>query len=182
MNQDRAIERLKAYEQELGDIVSRFTRSSSGLHIGGGDASRLHQTVIELRDLFDDLLGKNSYSSMIVNAYNEGLDNFLHTASLNSVKQVQSIVSAAVTRIAENPHLIRSTEASNPPQQVATQIPLELPERVTLHWLYKNVPYRFWIAIGSLVVAAFLLGTTVALRLSIVQQWLGVSCVIAPAG
>ena len=182
MNQDRAIERLKAYELELREIVSRFTRSSSGLHIGGGDAARLHQIVIELRDLFDDLLGKNSYSSMIVSAFNEGLDNFLHSSSLNSVKQIQSIVSAAITWIVENPNLIKSTEMSNPPQQVATQIPLELPERVTLYWLYKNVPYRFWIIFGGSLVAAFAAGTTVALKLAIAQQWFAVSCTATPAG
>jgi hypothetical protein len=176
MSPDRAIERLKAYEQELAAIASRFTRSRDSLHMGPGDDSRLHQTVIELRDLFDDLLGQNSYTGMIVNAYNEGVNNFLRTPSLNSVKQVKSIVSSAITRIEENPGLIKQSEETNPPQSVATQTALELPERVTLHWLYKNVPYRFWLGIGSLLIAAFVLGASAALKLPLIQQWFGLAC------
>ena len=182
MKPDRAIERLRQYEQELQAIASRFTRSRDSLHIGNGDNSRLHQIVIELRDLFDDLLGQNSYSGMIVNAFNEGVSNFLRTPSLNSVKQVKGIVAAAATRIEENPGLIQESEETNPPQQVATQTALELPERVTLHWLYKNVPYRFWLGLGSLLIAAFVLGATAVLKLQIVQQWLGVVCGAPGAG
>lgn len=171
MTPDRAIQRLRDYEQDLEVIASRFTRSRDSLHIGNGDESRFHQIVIELRDLFDDLLGKNSYSNMLVNACNEGRSNFLNSASLNSVKQVKSIVSAAATRIEENPALVKKSEETNPSQQVATQAALELPERVTLHWLYKNVPYRFWLVLLGLLIAAFGLGVTAALKVSVVQQW-----------
>jgi hypothetical protein len=134
------------------------------------------RSSLEIRDLFDDLLGQNSYTGMIVNAYNEGLNNFLRTPSLNSVKQVKSIVSSAITRIEENPGLIKQSEETNPPQSVATQTALELPERVTLHWLYKNVPYRFWLGMGSLLITAFVLGATAAIKLPAIQQWFGVAC------
>ena len=171
MSPDRAIQRLRRYEEELEGIASRFTRSRDSLHIGNGDDSRFHQIVIELRDLFDDLLGKNSYSSMLVNAFNEGRANFLRTPSLNSVRQVNSIVSAAATRFEENPNLVKKSEIENPSQQIATQAPLQLPERVTLHWLYKNVPYRFWLALAGLLAVAFGLGVSAALKLSVVRQW-----------
>jgi hypothetical protein len=176
MTPNRAVQRLREYEAEVQNIASRFTRSRDSLHIVNDDDARLHQIVIELRDLFDDLLGTNSYSSMIVKAYNEGRNNFLQTPSLNSVRQVKSIVAAATTRIEENPDVVQKSEQSNPPQQVATQSALLLPERVTLHWLYNNVPYQLWLILGSLLVASFALGTASALKLPLIQQWLGVVC------
>ncbi|MHB8166844.1 MAG: hypothetical protein ACYDDT_08750, partial [Sulfuricella sp.] len=46
--------------EELHSIQSRFRRTRDSIHIADGDEGRLQQMVIELRDLFDDLLGKNS--------------------------------------------------------------------------------------------------------------------------
>lgn len=173
MTSDRALERLEAYKQELEAIHSRFRRTRDGIHIGDGDDGRLHQMVLELRDLFSDLLGQNTYSSMVVSAYNEGISNFLSSPSFNSVERIKGVVSAAMTRIRENPSLLvmpDKKEVSTPIEQ------LKLPERVTLRWLYEHVPYSLWASLVGLLLAAFALGITAAIKLSLVQQWFGVLC------
>lgn len=38
---------------------------------------------------------------------------------------------------------------------------LEYPHKVTLSWIWKHVPVRFWIWLVSLLIAAFLIGVTV---------------------
>jgi hypothetical protein len=177
MTPQRAIQRLEEYEEVLQSIASRFVRSENSLRVGKGDDSVFHQAVIEIKDLFDDVFGKNSYSHMIIHAYNEGIKNYFRTPSFRSVEQAKSIVSAARTRLAENPNVANKSEALDVSHEPATQEPLQLPEHVTLKWLYGNVPYRFWLVLGGLLVSAFLLGATAALRLSFVQQWFGVGSV-----
>jgi hypothetical protein len=132
--------------------------------------------VIELRDLFDDLLGKNSYSSMVVTAYNEGVSNFLNSPSFNSVERILGVVSAAITRIRENPSILTVSDPPQEPQEMALQQSLQVPDRVTLHWLYKHVPYTLWAWLVGLLMAAFAIGATAAIKLTLVQQWFGVLC------
>lgn len=176
MTPDRALERLHAYEEELHSIQSRFRRTRDSLHIADGDGGRLQQIVIELRDLFDDLLGKNSYSSMVVTAYNEGVSNFFNNPSFNSVERILGVVAAAITRIRENPSILTATNPPQEPQEMASQQSLQLPDRVTIHWLYKHVPYTLWAWLGGLLIAAFAIGVTAAIKLTLVQQWFGVLC------
>ena len=173
MTLERALERLAAYESELAAIQSRFRRSRDSIHIGEGDDGRLHRMVLELRDLFQDLLGQNSYSSMVVSEYNQGVSNFFNSPSFNSVEKIKGIVSAAITRIRENPPILRTPEQSEMPSSVEPS-PLIAPERVTLRWLYEHVPYSFWIWFGGLLIAAFALGITAAIKLSLIQQWFGI--------
>lgn len=176
MTPDRALERLNAYEEELRSIQSGFRRTRDSIRIGDGDEGRLQQMVIELRDLFDDLLGKNSYSSMVVTAYNEGVSNFFKSPSFNSVERVLGVVAAANTRIRENPSILAVTNPPQELQEMASQQSLQLPDRVTLHWLYKHVPYTLWAWLGGLLIAAFAIGATAAIKLTLVQQWFGVLC------
>ncbi len=176
MTPDRALERLHAYEQELHSIQSRFRHTRDAIRIADGDEGRLQQMVIELRDLFDDLLGKNSYSSMVVTAYNEGVSNFFNSPTFNSVERILGVVSAALTRIRENPSILAAANSPQEPQEMASQQSLHLPDRVTLHWLYKHVPYTLWVWLGGLLIAAFAIGVTAAIKLTLVQQWFGVLC------
>ena len=178
MTVDRALERLHTYEQELHSIQSRFRHTRDSISIAEGDDSRLQQIVIELCDLFDDLLGKNSYSSMVVGAYNEGRNNFYNSPSLNSVEKILGVVSAAITRIRENPSILKLNNPPQEPQEMASQQPLKIPDRVTLHWLYKHVPYTLWASLVGLLAASFFIGATAAIKLTLVQQWFGVFCSI----
>jgi hypothetical protein len=176
MTPDRAIERLQVYEHELHSIQSRFCRTRNEFHIADGDKGRLQQIVIELRDLFSDLLGQNTYSSMVVTAYNEGVTNFFNSPSLNSVERILGVVSAALTRIRENPSILTATTSPQEPYAIASQKSLQLPDLVTLHWLYKHVPYSLWAWLVGLLIATFAIGVTAAIKLTLVQQWFGVLC------
>jgi len=99
---------LLRYKFQLGKILSRFKRTKDGIHIGDGDDSRFHQTVIELSDFLNDVFGPNNhYSKNIVNYYNEGITNFTGSPSLNSVQRVKDLTAAVYTRISRNPRIIQ---------------------------------------------------------------------------
>jgi hypothetical protein len=46
---------------------------------------------------------------------------------------------------------------------------LEFPERVTLSWLWRHVPFSFWVWLVGLLVSAFLIGISIG-QLKIVQH------------
>lgn len=168
------LERLEAYLTQLREILSRFQRSRDSLHIQHGDQAKLQQLVVELRDLFNDALGNNDYGAMVVDAFNNGTSNYFGTSSYASVEQVISISSAAQTRVVGNPGLL-----AKPVQSVSASVaplPLAAPQKVTLSWLFNNVPYRFWLAAAGIIVACFVAGASATAKLSILQQWFGLVC------
>ena len=114
MDAELIIAEIKKYETELAGILSRFTRSRDGLHIGRADDALFRQYVIELTDLFNDSLGPNSYSSRVAGEFNDGLSNFLGSPSYKSVENILSVASAALTRFTRNPELLirKNAEAS----------------------------------------------------------------------
>ena len=61
---DKIIAELKRYESDLAGILSRFTRSRDGIHINRRDDPIPRQYVRDLVDLFNDVLGRNSYSAL----------------------------------------------------------------------------------------------------------------------
>lgn len=168
------LDRLRRYEEELRDMLERFTRTKNGVDIGAGDSSRFEQIVVELRDLYDDSLGRNSYSSMTVNAFNEGIDNFTRSPSYRSVERVKGIVSSVVTRLERNPDLLVSKD-QHLHSATTTQVPLEVPEKVTLRWLFNHVPYTYWLGLTGMLIFSFSLGVAATAKLSIVQEWIGVN-------
>ncbi len=179
METQKALDTLRQYERELEGILGRFSRTRDGIHIVLEDSPRFEQIVVELRDLYDDALGKNSYSSMTVSAFNEGVSNFTGSPSLNSVQRVKGIVSSVITRLERNPDLLTKGDVQSP-SATATQEPLAIPEKITLRWIFNHVPYTYWVAFIGLLFAAFSLGVTAAAKLSIVQEWVGIK-VEAPA-
>lgn len=180
MNADRVLERLRRYEAELKTIHSRFNHTHSGIHIADGDDSRLHKIVLELRDLFDDALGKNTYSKMVVGAFNEGVSNFTGSPSLHCVERITGIISAGITRLEENPSVLSQGTPPEVPEPMEAQQELSLPATITLHWLYSNVPYKFWLSLAAVLAAVFGIGVTVVINVPIVQQWMGVICQPTP--
>ena len=40
--------------------------------------------------------------------------------------------------------------------------PMTLPEEITIEWLFKHLPAKLWLALASLLVAAFGAGVTLA--------------------
>ena len=111
---------------------------------------------------------------MAVDAFNNGTSNFFGSSSYTSIEQVISIVSAAKTRVVGNPRLLAWETHSAPPN--STPQPLVAPQKVTLSWLFNNVPYKFWLAAGGIIVASFVAGASATAKLSIFQQWFGLVC------
>jgi predicted nucleotide-binding protein len=108
---DKIVGELKRYEGELSAILNRFSRTRDGIHIGSGDDPLFRQYVRELIDLFNDVLGRNSYSAQIVAEFNEGVSNYVHSPSYKSVENILSVVRASVTRFTRNPDLLARKQA-----------------------------------------------------------------------
>ena len=106
MNSSQIIDEIKRYESELANILSRFTHSRNSIHIGKGDDPIFRQYVRELVDLFNDILGQNSYSHQIAGEFKEGISNFTRSPSYKSVENILSITRAALTRFVRNPELL----------------------------------------------------------------------------
>lgn len=106
MNADQIIAEIKRYDTELAGILSRFTQSRDNIHIGGGDDPIFRQYVRELVDLFNDVLGQNSYSRQIVSEFNTGISNFFGSPSYKSVENILSVVRAALTRFTRSPDIL----------------------------------------------------------------------------
>lgn len=113
MHADQIIADLKRYEIELSGILSRFTRSHDGIHIGRDDDPIFRQYVRELIDLFDDVPGQSSYSSQIAGEFNDGVSNFTSSPSYRSVVNILSVVRAALTRFTRNPELLMRKKAED---------------------------------------------------------------------
>ena len=88
MDTDQIIGEVKRYDSELAGILSRFKSDRSGIHIASGDDPIFRQYVHELVDLFNDVLGQNSYSHQIVAEFNEGVSNFVRSPSFKSVENI----------------------------------------------------------------------------------------------
>lgn len=106
MNAEQIIAEIKRYESEIAGILSRYSRTSDGIHIGHGDDPIFRQYVCELIDLFNDVLGQNSYSHQIAGDFNDGISNFVGSPSYKSVENILSVVRAALTRFTRSPELL----------------------------------------------------------------------------
>lgn len=106
MNAKQIINEIERYKSELEKILSRFTRTRDDIHIGRGDDPIFRQYVIELKDLFNDILGQNSYSHQIIAEFNEGVSNYVGSPSYKSVENILSVVRATLTRFNRNPELL----------------------------------------------------------------------------
>lgn len=177
MTRDDALKRLALYDAELRAILSRFVKTRDSISISNADKGRLEPIVIELRDLFTDFLGPNDYSSMVVTAYNEGIDNFFYTPSQNCVERLIGIISAASVRIENNPDLGNCALE----KETSAQPPLSPPEKITLQWLFDHVPISMWLALAGVLVTVFMLGINAA-KLSIFQEWFNITAGQAPIG
>lgn len=111
MDASTIIAELKRYESELAGILGRFSRTRDGIHIDRGDDPLFRQYIRELVDLFNDALGRNSYSAQIAGEFNQGVSNFVGTPSFKSVENIISIVRAALTRFERNPVLLERKKA-----------------------------------------------------------------------
>jgi hypothetical protein len=164
------IKELKKYDSELDGILSRFRKSDKFLWIADKDRPRLDQIVIELRDFYSDIFGSGeSYGSMTVNVYNEGITNMYESPTFGSVERIKSILGSAITKLERTP---KDNPVRNP--EPAKREELVFPEKVTLKWLHDHVPIHIWVIFGGLLLTAFGFGVSAVLKLSFIQEWFGV--------
>lgn len=106
MTPEEFIRLIEGYDTELSAMLSRFRKTSDGLHIDHDDDPRYRQIVQEVVDLLDDSLGKNRYSTTIASIVNEGVRNFYNSPSYKSLEDVVSVLRSIVTRVTRNPEVL----------------------------------------------------------------------------
>lgn len=103
---DEIIATLQEYEQELGAILMRFTRTRERVEIESQDNFRLRALTTELIDLLrDHVPGSAQHIRQIANAYNEGYRNFYQSSSYASVQEIRGVTTAVLKRVNRNPTL-----------------------------------------------------------------------------
>jgi len=112
MNTEILIKTLQKYKVTLEKILVRFEHDYDSISINSNDDPIYRQIVIEIIDLFNDSIGKNQYSSMIADHFDEGFKNFFRSPSYKSVENIIGILGAAITRFQRQPELLerRKTE------------------------------------------------------------------------
>lgn len=140
MTSENLIKELGRYRIELVAIMGRFIRSSNSCSIHREDDPRFRTFVIEIIDLLNDSIGKNQYSPLINQTFNEGISNFFHSPSYKSVEDIVSVLDSVVTRLKRNPELCNPKKESRTPETK----PIKYPEKITLKWLWEHVPANYY--------------------------------------
>src|SRR5262245_58389518 len=108
MLQDEMIATLTRYKYELEGILSRFKKTSEGIHINRKDDARFREMALELRDLFDDeFVDGQRHSRPVIGYFNESIANYLETPSYYGVESVKGVVVSALARLERNPLALR---------------------------------------------------------------------------
>jgi len=160
MDHDKIINILEKTKKNLEQIITRFSKSSSGLLINIDDEKTYRTIIIETCDLLNDYLGTNKYSYMIGEHYRNGFTGFLNTPNIHSIECVISVINSTITRFRRNPNLPEKLKNNNKDCNAETS--LNCPEKVTVKWLIDNVPYRYYVSFVVLLFTAFLFGVEFA--------------------
>jgi len=97
------MEKIAKYERWISGVLSRFRNYK----IADTDTDIFFQLVIEIADLFTDALGRNSYTTNIMNLYNHGVQNVTGRPSFKCVQDILNVIRAAHTRLERNPRLLK---------------------------------------------------------------------------
>jgi predicted nucleotide-binding protein len=109
---DEIIAEIERYEKRLTGILSRFRgHDIRSLGMAETDADIYPQLVIEIAELFGDAIGRNSYTTNIMNWYNTS------NASFGSVRQILAVIRAAHTRITRHPEILLKKQADQHTRQ-----------------------------------------------------------------
>ncbi len=104
MNREEILDILNGYSKEIEEMLPRFSKSHSGLHINRDDGNRFRVLVNEFIDLVNDHIPNAKHSArMIIDFYNQGVSNFTQSSSYVSLEEVKGTVDALVLRIKRNP-------------------------------------------------------------------------------
>ena len=105
MTPEQAIAEVARYESELDGIRASFKETRNGIYIARGDEAFYRQYVRELVDLYNDILGGNSYSAQIAHEFSHGFGS-LGSPLLRGVENILAVVRASLTRLRRNPELL----------------------------------------------------------------------------
>jgi predicted nucleotide-binding protein len=105
LSPEQIIAEVERYERELTRIHGSFKRTRDGIYIATGDEALYRQFTREIVDLYNDYLGKNSYSAQIVHEFQNGF-GYMGSPSLSGVENVLAVVRASLTRLRRNPELL----------------------------------------------------------------------------
>ena len=128
MTSDNLIKELERYRNELTQIMENFNRTSGGYYIRREDDPRFRSFVIEIIDLLNDSIGKNQYSPLINQIFNEGISNFYHSPSYKSVENIVSVLDSVNTRLKRNPELCNPKKEN---KEIKKE-PIRYPDKITL--------------------------------------------------
>lgn len=113
MNQDDLVTTLDRYSAELTAMLSRFTKSHSGIHMAQGDEGRYREIGVELIDLFrDELVGGLHHAKITADYFNESTHNYIGSPSYRGVENVRGVVNAVLARVKRSPACLRSAQLS----------------------------------------------------------------------
>lgn len=82
-----------------------------------------------------------------------------------------------LNRLIEHQKLKENNDLNNPnlsDKKNITDQPINYPDKVTLSWLYKNVPFKFYITLIVIIFAAFTFGITVG-QVTFIKQLLNIN-------
>lgn len=109
MTESRTLERLRGYLAILTGVAERYVRDRNGYHPADGDVQVINQAALELVDLFRDRTSTVQYAKMVQSAYSDGVNNMSRLPSLSCVRDLATIVRAAITRITEHPEILSAS-------------------------------------------------------------------------
>ena len=114
MKLDEVKQVLLDYIEELNQILSRFKKDSSGIHIYPKDEHRILEITQEVLNLLkDEFVDYKQSSQMLGNAYNSAVNTFLNVPCYNGVEQIKSVVKTIYTRVERNPLILRALFIQN---------------------------------------------------------------------
>jgi hypothetical protein len=161
MTSDQIIQELERYRAEFTGIMERYVHGHNSLSIKREDDPRFRSFVIEIIDLLNDTFGKNQYSPLINQIFNEGISNYIQTPSYKSVEDIVSVIDSVITRLKRNPDFYVKKEEPKKTEE-PIEPALKPPEKVTLKWLWEHVPPDYIWKFLLLLFAVFSLGITFA--------------------
>ena len=115
---------LESYLNIIDGIISRFTRTDEGIYIKREDDVILRQSVLELRDFFDDeFVDGRRHSEPLIRAFTDCISNYVGSPSYQGVENIKAVVGSALARVRRNPAALKTA-----PKTAAQTLPRLTPE------------------------------------------------------
>jgi hypothetical protein len=165
VTENRTLERLRGYLATLQGVDQRYIKDRNGYYPAEGDVQIINRTALELIDLFNDRVSTAQYAKMVQVAYTNGVNNMSNTPSLSCVRDISTVVTAAITRITEHPEILEVSKGIETTPSAALDQPKpdeeNFPDKITVKWLIDKMPIAYWWNLGVSFALVFLSGLTI---------------------